>query len=56
MEYAVKGETLDGRITILRRGFVSYEAAEDHPVKMSDWKRVWVEEILSPPTTVNEAG
>jgi hypothetical protein len=43
MEYAVKGETRDGRITILARGFASYEDAEDHPVKMSDWKRVWIE-------------
>jgi hypothetical protein len=53
MEYAVKAETRDGEITILRRGFVSYEDAEDHPVKMSDWKRVWIEEVA--PTTTKEA-
>jgi hypothetical protein len=47
MEYAVKAETRDGEITILKRGFVSYEAAEDHPVKMSDWRRVWIEVIDS---------
>lgn len=27
----------------LRRGFVSREDAEDHPVQLSLWKRVWVE-------------
>ena len=37
MEYAVKGETRDGRIVILACGFDSYQDAEDHPVKMSDW-------------------
>jgi hypothetical protein len=47
MEYAVKAEIRDGEITILKRGFVSYEAAEDHPVKMSDWRRVWIEAIDS---------
>jgi len=47
----------DGRIAILKRGFVSYEAAEDHPVKMSDWKRVWIEALSSPPpATTNETG
>ena len=45
MEYAVKGESRDGRITTLKRGFVSYEAAEDHPVRMSDWRRVWIEVV-----------
>jgi hypothetical protein len=45
MEYAVKGETRDGAVTILKRGFMSYEEAEDHPVKMSDWKRLWIEVI-----------
>jgi hypothetical protein len=55
MEYAVKAETRDGRITILKRGFVSYEAAEDHPVKMSDWKRVWIE-VITPTEPTNEAG
>jgi hypothetical protein len=47
MEYAVKAEARDGEITILKRGFVSYEDAEDHPVKMSDWRRVWIEVIDS---------
>lgn len=29
----------------LRRGFASEAEAEDHPVQMSLWKRVWVEPI-----------
>jgi hypothetical protein len=53
MEYAVKGETPDGRIMILARGFDSYEDAEDHPVKMSDWKRVWIE-LVSPPLMADD--
>lgn len=44
-EYAVKAETHDGSIMTLRRGFVSREDAEDHPVKASLWKRVWVESV-----------
>src|SRR5689334_22845036 len=40
MEYAVNGETRDGRITIVKRGFASHEEAEDHPIRMSRWKRV----------------
>jgi hypothetical protein len=45
MEYAVKAETHDGQVKILRRGFASEEEAEDYPVQMSLWKRVWVEPI-----------
>ena len=45
MEYAVKAETNEGEIVILRRGFASQEDAEDHPIQMSRWKRVWVEPI-----------
>ena len=45
MEYAVKAETDEGKILILKRGFASQEDAEDHPVQMSRWKRVWVEPI-----------
>lgn len=36
-------ETFEGKIMALRKGFVSRESAEDHPVTMSLWKRVWVE-------------
>jgi len=42
MPYAVMGETEHGAVCI-RRGFPNREAAEDHPVKMSLWKRVWVQ-------------
>jgi hypothetical protein len=42
MEYAVMAETHEGKTMTLRRGFRSEEDAEDHPVQMSLWKRVWV--------------
>jgi hypothetical protein len=45
MEYAVKGERRDGSITIVKRGFICRDEAEDHPIRMSRWKRVWVEEV-----------
>jgi urea transport system ATP-binding protein len=45
MEYAVKGERHDGRVTIVARGFVSREDAEDYPIRLSNWKRVRVEEV-----------
>jgi hypothetical protein len=45
MEYAVKAETPEGQIVTLRRGFSSTEDAEDHRVKLSQWRRVWVEEV-----------
>lgn len=45
LEYAVKAETHEGNTMTLRRGFLSQEAAEDHPVTMSLWKRVWVEPV-----------
>ena len=45
MEFAVKAETHEGEVVILRRGFASQDEAEDHPIQMSLWKRVWVEPI-----------
>jgi hypothetical protein len=45
LEYAVKAETLEGNVMILRRGFISEEDANDHPVKIALWRRVWVEPI-----------
>lgn len=45
MEFVVKGETREGRIMILKRGFASQDKAEDYPIRMSDWKRVWVEQV-----------
>jgi hypothetical protein len=44
-EYAVRAETYDGSILTLRKGFASRSDAEDHPVKASLWKRIWVEAI-----------
>ena len=44
LEYVVT-ETRDGKIAVLKRGFASKEEAEDHPIRMSDWKRVWVEAL-----------
>jgi hypothetical protein len=54
MEYVVKGETIEGEIAIIERGFASQEEAEDHPIRMSRWKRVWVE--LIQPSNEDEAG
>lgn len=44
-EYAVRAETHEGNVMTLRRGFTSEDAAEDHPVQMNLWKRVWVEPV-----------
>ena len=49
MEYAVKAETHEGKVMTLRRGFASEDAAEDHPVQISLWKRVWVEPVPETP-------
>ena len=45
MEYAVKAETMEGSIVTLRRGFGSFEDAEEHRVRMAQWKRVWIEPL-----------
>lgn len=45
LEYAVKAETLEGNVLILRRGFASEDDAGDHPVKVALWRRVWIEAI-----------
>ena len=47
MEYAVKAETKEGDVITLRRGFPSRSDAEDFPVRLSRWRRVWVERQLS---------
>jgi lipopolysaccharide assembly outer membrane protein LptD (OstA) len=47
MEYVVKAETRDGKIAVLKRGFASKEEAEDQPIWMLDWKRVWTEAVHS---------
>jgi hypothetical protein len=45
MEYAVKAETMEGHVVVLKRGFASTEDAESHRVKLSQWRRVWIEQI-----------
>jgi hypothetical protein len=44
-EYAVKAETHDGKVVTLRERFPSREVAEDFPVRLAKWRRVWVERI-----------
>lgn len=44
-EYVIKAETKLGNVLRLRGGFASREDAEDHPVKLSLWNRVWVEKL-----------
>jgi hypothetical protein len=51
MEYAVKAVTKEGNVIILRRGFQSRSDAEDYHVRLSLWRRVWVERQLSEPTS-----
>ena len=55
MEYAVKAETPEGHIVTLRRGFASTEDAEEHRVKLSQWRRVWVEEIEARRNTIRKS-
>lgn len=48
-EWQVCAQAVDGGgPLVLRRGFPSREAAEDHPVKLALWARVWVEERKKP--------
>ena len=49
MEYAVKAETKEGDVITLRRGFQTRDDAEDYPVRLSQWRRVWVERQLNEP-------
>jgi hypothetical protein len=47
MEYAVKAETKKGEVVTLQRGFRTKSDAEDYPVRLSLWRRVWVEPAAS---------
>jgi hypothetical protein len=49
MEYEVKAETQEGDVVTLKRGFPSRSDAEDYPVRLSLWRRVWVERVDAPP-------
>jgi hypothetical protein len=44
MTFRVMCETHQGTVHIIRCGFLSEEEALDHPVTLSRWRRVWVEE------------
>lgn len=49
MEYAVRVETKEGDVVTLKRGFPSRSDAEDYPVRLSQWQRVWIERVDAPP-------
>jgi hypothetical protein len=49
MEYAVRAETKEGDVVTLKRGFPSRSDAEDYPVRLSRWQRVWIERVDAPP-------
>ncbi len=53
-EYCIKGETQDGKILLLRRGFWSRAEAEDHPMHLTLLKRQWVEPCVPPPVQKTE--
>jgi hypothetical protein len=50
MEYAVRVETKEGDVVTLKRGFPSRSDAEDYPVRLSRWQRVWIERVDAPPS------
>ena len=41
--YVVKAETHEGKVVTLSDGFPSRAVAEDFPVRLAKWRRVWVE-------------
>ncbi len=56
--FAVMAESHSGAVVKLQGGFASREAAEEHPVKASIWKRVWVDadEECAPAAPIPAAG
>ena len=57
MEYAVVAQKHDGDLVTPQAGFASRENAEDHPIKLSKWRQVWVQPVdilLSSPTEACE--
>jgi hypothetical protein len=52
MEYAVLVETHDGIVRILMAGFPTEDDANDFPVRLCEWKRVWVEVVPSARSSV----
>ena len=53
VEFAVRAETKTGDVFTLERHFKSREQAEDHRVKGSRYRRVWVEEMPRPAVEVS---
>lgn len=53
-EYAVMAETKAGATVLLRRRFTSRDAAEDFPVVMKRYRRVWAAPV--PGSTVGRGG
>jgi hypothetical protein len=45
MEYAVRAETKEGDVVTLKCSFPSRSNAEDHPIRLHLWRRVWVEQV-----------
>lgn len=41
--FAVFAETHDGREIRLAQGFATLDAAEEHPVRLKDYRRVWAD-------------
>lgn len=56
MTWEVRAETHEGKDVCLRRGFQTHDDAENHPIKLSKWRRVWVQETavqaVSSPATL----
>ncbi len=55
MEYAVRAETKEGDVVTLKRGFASRSDAEDYPIQMNLWRRVWVEPVEPPRSTSGQS-
>jgi hypothetical protein len=47
MEYAARAETKEGDVVTLKRGFPSLADAEDYPVRLYLWRRVWAEPVAA---------
>ena len=48
MAWEVRAEMKEGGEVVLRRGFPTRGAAEDHRVRLALWRRVWVQETPEP--------
>ena len=55
MMFQVTAETHGGKVMALRKGFATREAALDHPVKASNWAKVWVEEMVAETPAIEDA-